>query len=146
MKYIKSFAMKFVMTLAVLFIFLSLFNNVSMAHILALSLIISIVGFLLGDLVILPAFENWGATITDFFLVVITVRLYGMIFFVQYLPSLATVGLIALILSVGEVFLHIYINRTILNVIESKDSPYQIDMSDFQTEFGEEFESNKDEE
>lgn len=144
MKYINAFIIKFVMTLFVLYIFLGLFNNVSFIHILLLGLIISILGFLLGDLVILPAFENWGATISDFFLVVILVRLYGAMFFTQHLPSLAVVGMMALILSLGEFFFHIYIDYNILNKTKRVKPENEIGVGDYQTEFTEEFKPDDD--
>lgn len=146
MNYIKALVIKFLMTFGVLFIFLSLMFNMALIHVIAVSAIITVLGFVLGDLFILPSFENWGATLTDFFLVVIAIQVYGMNFFTGNLPTLGTIGFIALIISAGEFFYHIYIDHNILNVIEEKDPIKDEDIAYLQTEFSEEFdEENYDE-
>lgn len=149
MNYAKAFILKLLMIFVVLFLSLNLLFNVSLFHVVMLSLIISVTSFILGDFFILPAFENWGATLADFFLVVIAIRIYGMNFFIESLPTLGTVGLIALIISVGEIFYHIYIDRHFLNVIEYKDQVPEASMLNLQTEFSEELvesEGEKEEE
>lgn len=145
LKYVNSLIIKFLMTFAILFVFLSMFNNVSVFHIFMLSLIITSLGFILGDLIILRFSENWLATITDFLLVVIAIRVYSSVFFMETLPSLSTVGLIALIVAAGEVFFHTYVDRNILNITETVDSRDQINTMDLQTEFAEEFDTKEEE-
>lgn len=144
MKYVSAIIMKFLMTFIVLFVFLSLFNDVSLFHVFMMSLIITGIGFILGDLIILPAFENWGATLADFFLIVITIRVYSSILLVEPFVPLSTIGLAALIISAGEVYFHIYMDRKFLNVVESVDSTERVNMSELQTEFGDEFETKKE--
>lgn len=146
MNYIKAIAIKFIMTFIVLFITLSLMFNVALTHVITLSAIITFLGFVLGDLFILPSFENWGATIADFFLVVVAIQVYGMNFFAEILPSLAIIGLIALVISLGEFFYHMYIDHNILNVIEEKDPIMERDISHLQTEFSDEFDEENNEE
>src|SRR5699024_1964767 len=102
------------------------------------------IGFILGDLIILPAFENWGATLADFFLIVITIRVYSSILLVEPFVTLSIIGLAALIISAGEVYFHIYMDRKFLNVVESVDSTERVNMSELQTEFGDEFETKKE--
>lgn len=129
--------LKLLIIFAVLFVTLSFMFNVLLPHVIALSLIIAIVSFVVSDFFILPAFENWGATIANFFLIVIAIRTYGLIFLIDTLPSLGMIGLIALVLSIGLFFYHIYVDRRILNVIEVKN---ELKM---QTEFSEELKEKK---
>lgn len=140
MDYVKALVIKFVMCLAVLWIVLGVFYNVDFGHILALSLIITPVSFILGDLFILSRFENWGATIADFILVMAVVWLYSINFINEAFPYITAAALSALIISVGEIFFHRYVDRHILHVDDrtvSRDDQRNIDRS-LQTEFGEE--------
>jgi len=138
MDYVKAIIIKFVMSLAVLWVILGLIYNVAFGHVLTLSLIITALGFILGDLIILRWFENWGATIADFLLVFAAVWVYSINFIFENFPVLWAAALSALIISVGEVFFHKYIDRHIIHVDERVDEANRADVGNLQTEFGEE--------
>src|SRR5690625_2607381 len=139
--YVKALIIKFVMCLAVLWIVLGVFYNVNFGHVLTLSLIITPVAFILGDLLILRRFENWGATIADFFLVLAVVWLYTVNFSNEVFPFLTAAALSAILITIGEIFFHRYVDSHILHVQDDsvdRDRQMNIDNRNLQTEFGEE--------
>lgn len=141
MDYVKALVIKFVMCLAVLWLVLGVFYNVGFGHILTLSIILTPVTFILGDLFILRRFENWGATIADFLMVFAVVWFYGAYFINVTFPVITAAALSALIISVGEIFFHRYVDNHILHVEDDKrdrDRRANIDDRNLQTEFGEE--------
>jgi|SRR5690625_5467 len=141
MDYVKAIVIKFVMSLAVLWFILGVFYNINFGHIFALSLIITPVSFILGDLFILPRFENWGATIADFILTFAVIWLYSVNVINAIFPVLTATALSALVISVAEIFFHQYVDRHILHVDDrtvDRTSQMNIDNRDLQTEFGEE--------
>jgi|SRR5699024_3200429 len=141
MDYVKALLIKFVMCLAVLWIVLGVFYNITFGHVLTLSLIITGVSFVLGDLYLLPRFENWGATIADFFLALAIIWLYSITFIDAIFPAVTAAALSALILSVGEIFFHRYVDSQILHVQDdtvNRDDQMTVDDRNLQTEFGEE--------
>src|SRR5690625_1136183 len=139
--YVKALIIKYVMCLAVLWLVLGVFYNVAFGHIFALSLILTPVTFILGDLFILPRIENWGATIADFLMVFAVVWFYSAYFINETFPALTAAALSALIISVGEIFFHRYVDNRILHVQDDtidRDRQMNIGNRNLQTEFGEE--------
>ena len=149
MDYVKALIIKFVMCLAVLWIVLGVFYNINFGHVLTLSLIITAASFVIGDLFILPRFENWGATIADFFMALAIVWLYSVNFVNDIFPVLTAAALSALILAVGEIFFHRYVDSHILHVQDetvNRENQMTIDQRNLQTEFGEEIDSPPEDE
>lgn len=142
----KSILIKFVMTLAILWIVLSWFYGVSFTDILILSLIITGVGYL-ADLFILPRAGNVFSSALDFGLALLIVWFFGSYLFDRPVP-LATAALIsAIALTIGEMFFHRYMEglRDSENdddmTLESQRGYYN--RTDFQTEFGKEFDTEE---
>ncbi|MBO1005869.1 YndM family protein [Pseudogracilibacillus auburnensis] len=143
MDYVKALIIKFIMCTAVIWIVLGAFYGVNFGQILMLSLIITGVSFVLGDLFILPKFENWGATIADFIIVFAIVWLYGANFINENIPLLTAAAITAAIIAIGEIFFHRYVDSRILHVDDrtdnrDNDNYIDIDHSELKTEFGEE--------
>jgi len=137
MEHVKSLLIKFVMCLAVVWIILGGFYNVTFGHVLTLSIILTVVSYVLGDLYLLPRFENWGATISDFILAVAVIWLYLVNFVDVTLPVLTAAALTSLVLSLGEWFFHKYVAD---NVLDKARNERRANHPDLQTEFGEEIE------
>jgi len=147
--YVKALIIKFVMCLAVLWIVMGVFYGVRFGHIFTLSLIITPVAFILGDLYILRRFENWGATIADFFLVLAAVWFYSVNFTNIVFPFLTAAAISAVLISVGEIFFHRYVDSHILHVDDDtidRERQMNIDNRNLQTEFGEEIEPSPEDE
>src|SRR5690625_3530993 len=132
--------------MAILWVIMGGFYGIGFGHILLLNILITGVSFILGDLYVLPKFENWGATIADFFLVLATVWLYGTYVIPQLFPVLSVAALSALLIGVGEYFIHKYVDRLLLHQEVRTVDRRNISTSELQTEFGEEIDPPKDEE
>lgn len=113
--YVKALVIKFVMCLAILWIILGIFYHVGFGHILALSLLLTGISFVLGDLYLLPKFENWGATIADFFLAFAIIWIYSASFIHENFPVVTAAALSSLVISIGEVFFHRYVDSHIFH-------------------------------
>lgn len=149
MEYFKALIIKFIMCLAVLWLVLGVFYDMAFGHVLTLSLILTAVAFLLGDLFILSRFENWGATISDFILAFAAIWFYSVYIANATFPVVTAAAISALILSIGEFFFHKYVDNHILHIqYDTKDSDDQMKMDDrnLQTEFGEEIEPSQEDE
>jgi hypothetical protein len=66
MKHVKALLVKFVATLAILYIILGVFNDVAFRNVFLISLVVTLAAYLIGDLLILPRTNNTVATIADF--------------------------------------------------------------------------------
>lgn len=142
--YIKALIIKFVMCFAVLWIILGGFHNVNLGHIFMMSLIITIVSFILGDLYLLPKFENWGATMADFFLALAVIWFYCTNFVDVNFSVLTAAAITSLVLAVGEWFYHQYIDKRLFTEDDKRSK--KLETERLQTEFGEEMEPpNEDE-
>lgn len=133
--------------MAILWVILGGFYGIGFGHILLLNIMITGVSFILGDLYVLPKFENWGATIADFLLVLAIVWVYGNYIIPQLFPALSVAALSALLIGVGEYFIHKYIDRLLFHQeIRTVDRRASLsDNSELQTEFGEEIDPPKNE-
>jgi len=131
--------------MAILWVILGGFYGIGFGHIFLLNIMITGVSFILGDLYVLPKFENWGATIADFLLVLAIVWLYGNYIIPQLFPVLSVATLSALLIGVGEYFIHKYIDRLLFHQeIRTVDRRTSLsDNSELQTEFGEEIDPPK---
>ena len=112
MKHIIALTVKFVMTAVVAEIILGLYSNLSMREILLISLAITGITYLIGDLLILYVLSNAAAAVGD----------AGMCWLIIYLSNYIwpdrTVSLIsalaaAVIIGIGEIFIHAYVEKYI---------------------------------
>ncbi len=149
MRHLKALLIKFVMSLAVVWIVLGGFYNIDFGHVLTLSIVLTIVSYILGDLFLLARFENWGATISDFILAFAVIWLYSVNFIAEDFPLLTAAGLTSLLLAVGEWFFHKYMDNRILRAdFESymEEERVKLDNRNLQAEFGEEIEPKPEDE
>lgn len=106
----KNILIKALMILPVLWIVLTVFNDVSFWDSTILGIILLIISYLAGDMMILPKMGNGSATIGDLLLGVVV--LWGGLNLLGYTEALGEAFLAAAIICVGEYFLHAYILRT----------------------------------
>ncbi|WP_163527390.1 YndM family protein [Halobacillus ihumii] len=138
MKHIKALLIKFVMVTAVLWIVLGGFYDVSFGDILTTSVLLTVGAYLIGDLFILPKLGNTAATIADFGLVLMGTWVLGAILFEADVP-LGTASLIsAVLIAVGEMIFHRYMEKSILpnQSSNTKDERNFSHQGNLQTEFG----------
>lgn len=113
MRHLTALVIKFIIVAVTLVILLGIFTNLSTRQILLVSLAITAVTYLIGDLLILTVFNNAVAAVAD----------AGMCWLIIYLSNYAwtdtSVSLLsalsaAVLIGIGEIFLHIYIEKNIL--------------------------------
>ena len=142
----KSLVMKFVMTLAVLWIVLGWFYGISFTDILILSLIITGIGYV-ADLYILPRAGNVFASALDFGLALLIVWFLGAYLFEDPVPLATAAILSAIALTIGELFFHRYMERLRGNdtgdTMTMEDQRGYYNRTDLQTEFGKEFDAEE---
>ncbi len=112
MKHIVAIILKFIVVLVLLEILLSLMTTLSVVQILVISAAVTIISYVVGDLLILPVSNNTVAVLSDAVLAFLTIWLFN---YVPYYGGI-TVGdaiISAIVLGVAEMFFHKYVASTV---------------------------------
>ena len=121
MKHMKNLAIKFISILAVLFIILGIFYDMSFGNVLSISVVLTLASYLIGDLLILRRTNNTMATISDFAIAFLVIWLMGEN--LTYGDSLIMPALIAAAgIALVETFFHKYVARQIQEADEQQNS------------------------
>jgi len=113
MKHLTAILIKFVMIAVVLEIVLNILTDLSFGNILLISAAVTVIAYVIGDLMVLPASNNTTATIGDFGLALITIYLFN--YFIRGAEiSIWDAGIAALALAAGEWFFHKFVPRVSL--------------------------------
>ncbi|MBO1583056.1 YndM family protein [Bacillus sp. XF8] len=122
MKHIVALLIKYIAISAVLLMILGIFQDISLPRILLISLIITGSAYLIGDLFVLSKYGNMVATITDFGLSFLGI--WVLTYFLTDIDLTRNIGFSAfwsaLLISVVEIFFHIYMKKAVLH--EDEDS------------------------
>ncbi len=140
MDHVKALLTKFIAILAVLFIVLTLFYSVPFRYVFTLAVVLTIVAYVIGDLLVLRNTNNATATVADFFLT------YLIIWFMTrnisypinepFADDIFALSLISTILITAfEYFFHKYVDSHVFDDMET-DGASKLD---YQTETAEEF-------
>ena len=113
MKHVIALLIKFILAAVVSEIILGIFTDLSPAEILALSLIITAVTYPVGDLLILSVFNNTVAAVADAGMCWLIIYL-GNYFWPARNVSLLSALSAAVVIGIGEIFFHMYMERQIL--------------------------------
>ncbi|TYR80587.1 DUF2512 family protein [Priestia megaterium] len=108
MKLLTILLIKFVTCLIAFAIGLDLFFEATIVDIVSFSLFVTIVSYMLGDRIILPALGNMAATTFDFVLTYMSVWIFGSILLENYLQIAWGSILSAAIITAVEVLVHRY--------------------------------------
>lgn len=122
MKHLWALTIKAVLVLAVLLVILSWINNYPVWPTVALSILVIVLSYLIGDLAILPMTNNMVATLADVGLNTLMIWIIGPFLFDQFIPF-STALLASIIIGVGEWFFHQYMVNTVLTPPEEEVSP-----------------------
>lgn len=138
MEHVKALIIKFIMITAILWFVLGLFYGVDFGEIITISIILTPLAYVIGDLLVLRYFNNTTATIADFGLSFITIWLIGVAIINEPI-SVTTASLLSSIaIAIGEWFYHYYVNNQVFEG-ESKDKrPLN---ETYSTEFAEEMDA-----
>lgn len=114
MNHLITLVIKYVMIAVVSEIVLGVYSNLSIKEILLLSLAVTVITYLIGDLLILYVFNNSVAAVADAGLCWMIIYLANYMWPARDVPLLTALAAAAVI-GVGEVFLHIYVEKNILH-------------------------------
>lgn len=117
LKHVTALLIKFAMVGIILWVVLGITTDLSFGYIMYLSIAVTVLAYVIGDLLILSATNNVVATIADIVIVFITIYLYNYLLATQVISFWDSL-IAAVIIGVGEWFFHKYISRKILNNLE----------------------------
>jgi len=144
MKHLKALAIKFFMVLAVLFLMLIIFENATFLDILLISLLVTGVTYIIGDLWLLPRIGIVPAALADFGLSFAGIWLLSLLFIEQAYPAGVISGFAAFFIAVAEGFFHRYMLEHVVEARNNEDDPTYISKERLQTEFAEEHDDKDD--
>ncbi len=107
MKHIYALLIKFIMVTVVLQVILSVFSGLAFTNILYISIAVTVLTYIIGDLLILPVSNNNVATLADAGLTLITIYMFNFLWNIR-LIAFSDALISATIIAVGEWFLHKY--------------------------------------
>lgn len=111
-KHLVPIFIKFIMTAIVLEIVLLLFSDLSFLNILGLSLILTLIAYIIGDMVILPITNNAVATVVDIGLTLAIIYLFNYLWNTGNIPFFSAIIAGAMI-GGGEWFFHKIVDRSV---------------------------------
>ncbi len=114
MKHMTALVIKFVIIAVVSELILGIFTNLSIREILLVSLTITVVTYFIGDLLILSVFNNTIAAVADAGLCWLIIYLSNYVWPVRSISLLSALSA-AVVIGIGEIFLHMYIEKNILH-------------------------------
>ncbi|SHI10183.1 Protein of unknown function [Sporobacter termitidis DSM 10068] len=112
MKHLIALLFKFIMVFILLEIMLGLLTALSFGQALVVSIAVTAVSYLIGDLLVLAFSNNIVATLCDAVLSFLTIYLFN--YWSNY-PTISAVNAVicALVLAIGEIFFHRFMVRTV---------------------------------
>ncbi|MBS4197816.1 YndM family protein [Lederbergia citri] len=138
MDHVKALAIKFISSLALLYIILGMLYGMTFGNVFLITLVLGVVSYIIGDLIILPRTNNTVASIADFGIVLI------IIWILSAAPTdfnnLFTMSLKASIaVTLFEYVFHRYVENNVVSKKTTEDYPRNMQ---YQTESSEEFTPN----
>ncbi|MDR4904537.1 YndM family protein [Bacillus mycoides] len=141
MKHIVALLIKYTAISAVLLMILGIFQGISIPRILFISLLITGVAYLIGDLFILPKYGNMVATIAD--LGLSFVGIWALTHFLTNINLTRNIGasafFAALLIGVAEIFFHIYMKKVVLHANEDSRESTTIGHDKYAMEISDEY-------
>ncbi|MED4533028.1 YndM family protein [Metabacillus fastidiosus] len=111
---------KFITAVIAFAVGLDLFFDATITDILSFSLFVTIVSYIVGDKIILPRLGNRNAVVADFLFTYLSVWIIGSVLFDNYLQIAWGSIISAVIIGAAEVFVHLFLQRTIPNKPETE--------------------------
>lgn len=113
MRHITALLIKFVMVAIVLETVLNILTDLTFGDILYISGTVTILAYIIGDILILSMSNNTIATISDIGLALFTIYMFNYIWSIHMI-SYTDATIAALVLGVGELFFHKYVEDNVL--------------------------------
>lgn len=137
MKHRKALVIKFLWIVSILFLMLFIFENTTLLDILLISVLITGVSYLIGDLFILPRTNVFIAALADFGLNFAAIWLLSYVLIEQAYPIGIVSGFAAFFIACGEGFFHRYMIDHVLSTPREASAPF-FTTQRYQTEFAKE--------
>ncbi|WP_219375674.1 YndM family protein [Bacillus mycoides] len=141
MKHIVALLIKYTAISAVLLMILGIFQGISIPRVLFISLLITGGAYLIGDLFILPKYGNMVATIADFGLSF--VGIWALTYLLKNINLTRNIGasafFAALLISMAEIFFHIYMKKVVLHKDEDSRESTTIGHDKYAMEISDEY-------
>ncbi|WP_449621442.1 YndM family protein [Robertmurraya sp. Marseille-Q9965] len=134
---LKAIAIKFIATLAILYLILGLYYGMTFGTVLLITLVLGIVAYLIGDLGVLPRTSNIVATLADFALALLVVWLM-----ISWLTASTTAFTMALITAIGVAIVEYFFHKYLVNITrhtDDRDHTNRARNLQYQTEASDEF-------
>ena len=112
MKHVYALLIKFLMVTIILEILLSTLTDLTLTEILYVSATVTVLAYVLGDLLILPASNNTVATLADVGLAIAVIYLFNYVWILRYINWTATI-ISAAAIGLGEWFFHKYVAKNV---------------------------------
>ncbi|MFD1170658.1 YndM family protein [Oceanobacillus caeni] len=138
MKHIKALGIKFIVTSVILFSLLAIFETATLGEILLISALVTGINYIIGDLLILPRFNNFIATIADFALAFVGIWALSSMFIYPTTPIGIVSGFAAFFIAISEGLFHVYMKEKVLYKQYNHQEPFSVLNTHPQTEFSEE--------
>lgn len=138
MSHLKAISIKFLIIATIVFSTLGIFSGASLWNVLFISLLVTGIGYVVGDLFILPKLGNLIATIADFGLAFLSIWILSAMFFQAEFGLLPTTLFASILISCSESVFHIYMNNKLPNDHDEIYIRNRSNNLNVQTEFGEE--------
>jgi hypothetical protein len=137
MKHVIAFAIKFVVSLVLLYLILGGIRDITFGDVFLITAVLGVLAYVIGDLFILPRTNNTIATIADFGLALVV------IWFMVNMMTYADTGffgrslMAAIGVAIFEMFFHRYLSKNIIQENDSNGRKRHGNL-EYQTEYAEE--------
>lgn len=112
MKHVYALLIKFLMVAVVLEVILSMLTDLTFSEILYVSATVTILAYIIGDLLILAASNNTVATLSDAVLAAVVIFLFNYMWEARTIPLSAAL-ISAAVLGLGEWLFHKYVAKNV---------------------------------
>lgn len=141
MKHLKGLSIKFIFTAIVVYSIFGIFYDASLWRLFWMSILVTGVSYIIGDLVILPKFGNLIASIADFGLAFLSFWVLGNLLIDLTISVVSAALFASVFMAVTEGLFHMYMTEQVLeSVPKGEATPYSAE--GLRTEFADE--SNKE--
>lgn len=137
MRYLKALLIKFIVISVVILSLLSIFNTATITEMLFISLLVTGIAFVVGDLFILRRFGNLSATLADFGLAFLSIWMLSSLLIEAAYPIVLVSLFSAFFITICEAFFHAYLIEKVFED-DRKDPSTVIPNYRYQTEFSKE--------
>ncbi|MFS0823339.1 YndM family protein [Bacillus sp. 1P02SD] len=139
MRHFKALGIKFIIISIILLSLFGIFRGASLGNLLLISLLVTGISYLIGDLFTLPRMGNLFATLADFGLSFFSVWLLSYLF-LENTSSLITASLTAAaLITACEALFHAYMKNKVI-IDENREQGRKQFKPSYQTEIAEEYE------